>query len=76
MEDTPRELLNCNEHSDITKDKFTDTSVTDDDCTDEISNTHTRETTETTTEPVTTDVRRYLQRICQPSDRLIHQNSI
>lgn len=31
MEDTPKELLKLNEHSDITKDKFTDTSVTDDD---------------------------------------------
>ena len=38
--------MNSNEHSDIAKDKYTDTSVTDDDCTDEISNTHTGEATE------------------------------
>ena len=79
MEDTPRELLKSKEHSgdsDISETEFTDTSVTDVDGMDEISNARTRETTETATEPVATDVRRYPQRTRRPPERLIHQDSI
>ena len=59
MGDTPRELSKSNEHSadpGITENKFTDTSVIDYDFTDERPNAHARETTETVTEPVATDV--------------------
>jgi len=79
MEDTPRELLKSNEHSpnsDITENEFTDTSVTDDDFTDEIPDAHTRESTEPITEPVATDTRCYPQRNRRPPDCLIYQDSV
>ena len=79
MEDTPRELSKSNEQSadlNITENEFNDTSVTDDDFTDEIADAGTRETTGTAAEPVDSDVRRYPQRTRRPPDRLIHQDSI
>ena len=77
MEDTPRELSKSNAADlNITENEFNDTSVTDDDFTDEIADAGTRETTGTVAEPVDSDIRRYPQRTCRPPDRLIHQDSI
>ena len=78
MEDTPRELLESNERSvdsDIIENEFTDMSVTDDDFPDDIPEAPTR-ATETVTEPVATDTRRYPQRTRRPPDRLICQDTV
>ena len=53
----------------------TDTSVTDDDFTDDIPEAPTR-ATETVTEPVATDTRHYPQRTRQLPDHLICQGTI
>ena len=79
MGDTPRELLSLNEPStepDITETEFADTSVTDDDFTDEVPDVPTEGSSETTTDPVATNARRYLQRTRRPPDRLIYQDSV
>ena len=78
MEDTPRELLESNERSvdsDITENEFTGTSVTHDDFTDDILEAPNR-ATETVTEQVANDTRRYPQRTRQPPDRLICQDTV
>ena len=49
--------------------------MTDDDFTDEIPEAPTR-ATETVTEPVATDIRRYPQRTRQSPDRLICQDTV
>ena len=57
VRDTPRELLSSNEPStepDITETEFADTSVTDDDFTDEVPDVPTEGSSETTTDPIAT----------------------
>ena len=79
MGDTPRELLSSNEPStepDITETEFADTSVTDDDFTDEVPDVPTEGSSETTTDPIATNARRYPQRTRRSPDRLIYQDSV
>ena len=74
MEGTTKELLESNERSvdsDITENEFTDTTVADDD----LLMTFQR-LTETVTEPVATDTRRYPQRTHQPPDHLVCQDTV